>query len=471
MSGSRRKPNIKPIKLPRGQAAAASAPPPPVVAGQAVPSPTGQLGQPGQPGHAGQPGQAGQPVGSTPVGGASGQAALAAARRIPSTLSRLRLAAALLVLLVTALTVVQLVLGVESTRQAGADARQVTRIQDVKVDLLRADALATNAFLVGGLEPTQQRADYDAAITNATRTIAAAAQAQPADQAALAELSTLVVRYAANMEVARANNRQGLPVGAAYLRASSNDLRDRGMVLVDALLEANTERAERSFGEQHPVWVALPGLLAVGALIVANQWIAKRFRRRVNPGLLVAAAAVLVFTVAATVASSTQALENNRLADGSYAELVSGAEARSAANAAKSSESLRLVNRGSGKAFEDAWAANAKEVAALLPTGLESQWSAYTQAHEGIVAQDDAGDWDGAVAAATTSDAGGSSPAFQAFDEAIADVVERRANTVSRMLSEGATTPFIIAVLTALAGLGATVAVWRGISRRLEEYS
>jgi hypothetical protein len=39
------------------------------------------------------------------------------------------------------------------------------------------------------------------------------------------------------------------------------------------------------------------------------------------------------------------------------------------------------------------------------------------------------------------------------------------------MLSEGATTPFIIAVLTALAGLGATVAVWRGISRRLEEYS
>ena len=74
-------------------------------------------------------------------------------------------------------------------------------------------------------------------------------------------------------------------------------------------------------------------------------------------------------------------------------------------------------------------------------------------------------------AAATTSDAGGSSPAFQAFDDAIADVVERRANTVSRMLSEGATTPFIIAVLTALAGLGATVAVWRGISRRLEEYS
>lgn len=468
MSGSRRKPNVKPIKLPRGQAAAASAPPPPVVAGQAVPSPTGQ---PGQPGHAGQAGQAGQPVGSTPVAGASGQAALAAARLIPSTLSRLRLAAALLVLLVTALTVVQLVLGVESTRQAGADARQVTRIQAVKVDLLRADALATNAFLVGGLEPTQQRADYDAAITNATRTIAAAAQAQPADQAALAELSTLVVRYAANMEVARANNRQGLPVGAAYLRASSNDLRDRGMVLVDALLEANTERAERSFGEQHPVWVALPGLLAVGALIVANQWIAKRFRRRVNPGLLVAAAAVLVFTVAATVASSTQALENNRLADGSYAELVSGAEARSAANAAKSSESLRLVNRGSGKAFEDAWAANAKEVAALLPTGLESQWSAYTQAHEGIVAKDDAGDWDGAVAAATTSDAGGSSPAFQAFDEAIADVVERRANTVSRMLSEGAATPFIIAVLTALAGLGATVAVWRGISRRLEEYS
>lgn len=445
MSQAAPQPNITPVILPTGKPASGT----PASAAPAPPAPT----------------TAGTPTGPT------ASDALSAARRIPATLSRLRLGVALLVLAFTALTVLQLVLGVNAAHRAAADAQQVTRIQDVKVDLLRADALATNAFLVGGLEPTAQRQAYDDAITTATRAIAAAAEAQPDDQAALAELSTLVVRYAANMEVARANNRQGLPVGAAYLRASSNDLRDRGMVLVDALLSANTERADRSLGDQHPFWVAIPGLLTIGGLVLANQWIAKRFRRRINAGLLAAALAVLAVTIAATVASTLQAAENDSLTRGSYAQLISGAEARSAANAAKSSESLRLINRGSGKAFEDAWNVHAKDVSSRLPSGLESDWSAYTQAHEALVAKDDAGDWDGAVAIATTADAGGSSPAFQRFDEAIAQQVAARDDTVARTLGEGANTPLFIAVVVGLLGLVATFAGWRGVSRRLEEYS
>jgi N-acetylglutamate synthase-like GNAT family acetyltransferase len=148
---------------------------------------------------------------------------LAAARGIPSALTRWRLIAALGVLAFTALTVAQLVLGMNAASRAAADADQVIRIQDLKVDLLRADALATNAFLVGGLEPNAQRAAYDDALAGASTAITAAAEAQPADQAALAELSSLVLRYGSDMEVARANNRQGLPVGAAYLREASAD--------------------------------------------------------------------------------------------------------------------------------------------------------------------------------------------------------------------------------------------------------
>jgi hypothetical protein len=310
---------------------------------------------------------------------------LAAARGIPSALTRWRLIAALGVLAFTALTVAQLVLGMNAASRAAADADQVIRIQDLKVDLLRADALATNAFLVGGLEPNAQRAAYDDALAGASTAITAAAEAQPADQAALAELSSLVLRYGSDMEVARANNRQGLPVGAAYLREASADLRGRGMTLVESLLDANTARAKASLDDQHPLWVAIPPILALVLLGVVNQWMAPRFRRRVNTGIAIAAVGVLALGIAAVSASASQAAENARLSSGEYADLVAAAQARGAANSAKSNESLRLVARGSGKTFEDAWAKDATAVRDTMPGESDDAWSAYEASHREIV--------------------------------------------------------------------------------------
>ena len=404
------------------------------------------------------------------VPGASVPADVLAGRGIPTGLRQRRIVAALAVAVFTILTAAQLVLGANAARQAAADASQVIRIQDIKVDLLRADALATNAFLVGGLEPPEQRAAYDEAIATATGTIAAAAQAQSADQQALAELSGLVVRYASDMEVARANNRQGLPVGAAYLRQASSELRGRGMTLVDALLDANTTRADNSLANQHPLWVLVPGILTIAVLVWVNQWIARRFRRRFNIGLVLAAGAVLAATVAAVTVSGMQAAENSSLSNGSYRDLVQAAQARSQANAAKSSESLRLIARGSGKAFETAWSAQAQAVSTYLPVEVTDAWNAYTAAHAEVVAKDDAGDWDGAVALAT-SQTEGSSPAFAAYDKQVAGVVESTASTVRSTLDAGAWTPVLVAVGTVLAGITAAWLAWRGVSRRLEEYA
>lgn len=442
------------------QASAAAPPPPAPAAAPAKPTKGKSKGA----GKGGAAAQSGQPATNT------GSAELAAARGIPSALVRLRLIAALAVLVFTGLTAAQLMLGVNAAKQSAADAQQVIRVQDLKADLLRADALATNAFLVGGLEPADRRAAYDSAIADATKEIAAAAQAQPLDQAALAELSGLVVRYAADMEVARANNRQGLPVGAAYLRASSAELRDRGMGLVDALLTANSARADRSLADQHPIWVAIPGVIALAVLVWVNQWLSKRFRRRLNVGVSAAAIAVLALTIAAVTASAAQSLENAGLVRGDYAELVSAADARSAANAAKSSESLRLIARGSGKAFEDQWAANAATVAQNVASDLSLRWQDYVTAHKEVVALDDAGDWDGAVALATAQDKG-TSPAFTEFDDKLGADVAALSERVSTTLSAGAQTPIIVAILTVLAGLAATWGAWSGVSRRLEEYS
>ena len=393
----------------------------------------------------------------------------------PERLSRWRALIALALLACTVLTATQLVLSWNALRSARADAQQLIRVQEIKVDLLRADALATNAFLVGGLEPVSQRAAYDEALAAATTQIAAAATAQGADEAALAELSGIVVRYAANMEVARSNNRQGLPVGAAYLRTASQDLRGRGMVVVDAVIDANATRAETALADQHPLWIALPGLITIGLLVAGNQWIARRFHRRINPGVAAAAALVLGAGLVATGLSALQATDNATLRDGNYADLVAGADARSAANAARSNESLRLIARGSGKTFEDAWTAQAATVVtSVRETGqadLPALWTTYADAHAELVALDDGGDWEGAVALATTQDAGSATTDFEAFDSGVATVVDQNAGAVESILGERTTVFLGAAVGALLAGLAAIVLAWRGIARRLEEYS
>ena len=133
-----------------------------------------------------------------------------------------------------------------SLNRAEASARQLIRVQKIQTDLLTADATATNAFLIGGLERPAQRATYDQAIDEASALIAESARAQPADGAALSALNDEIVRYAGTVEQARANNRQGLPVGAQYMRIGSTDLRTVALPILANLVEANTTRANKA---------------------------------------------------------------------------------------------------------------------------------------------------------------------------------------------------------------------------------
>ena len=59
-------------------------------------------------------------------------------------------------------------------------------MQTIRTSLVPADANATNAFLVGGLEPPAQREAYEEGIATATATLAeASAEASASDAARL----------------------------------------------------------------------------------------------------------------------------------------------------------------------------------------------------------------------------------------------------------------------------------------------
>ena len=426
------------------------------------------------------PGRPAAPVQAPPTAPASTGRAVAviAGRSIPATLVRLRAATAALCALVAALAAVLLVLGWQANRAAAADTEQLIRAQGIETNLLAADALATNAFLVGGLEPPEHRAAYDAAVEAAARSIADAAEAQPADRQVLAELNTVVLRYASTMELARANNRQGLPVGAAYLQSASKDLRATALPLVEALVTANAARAETSMGGQHPWLILLAALLVLVVLVLVNRWVARRFRRRVNLGLAGAAAAVVLLAGGGVATAASVAGSNTTVRTTTYAAVVNGAAVRTAANDAKSDESLRLIARGSGKAFEDAWAAAAKVVDQRLPllrsastADLEQAWGAYVRDHKSIVALDDGGQWDKAVTAATETGDQSASAHFATFDTAVTRVVDDAGAAATDSLRGGTTVLLLVAGLAALLGAAAAAAAWRGLSTRLEEYA
>jgi hypothetical protein len=365
--------------------------------------------------------------------------------------------------------------------RAGANTDQLVRIQAIQTNLVQADADATNAFLVGGLEPPAQRADYLRAVASATKLIAEAAQHQPADGPALGALNQVLVTYASEIESARSNNRQGLPVGAQYLKDASANLRADARPILKNLVDANNARVSTEFDNagSAALWLVIAGLLALVVLALELVWLARRTRRYVNLPLAAGTAVVLVALVAGVLSLAAVGRTVDTVRAGVYAATLSTAKARIAAFDAKSNESLTLIARGSGTAFEKAWQVSDAAVRADLshlagnpvsagPGALP--WPKYEAVHKQIRSLDDKGDWDGAVRLATGTGTGAGNGAFAQFDTASArQLSSLSADTASRLDQARAWLP-LGGALGVLAGLLAAACAWRGFSLRLEEY-
>jgi hypothetical protein len=408
----------------------------------------------------------------------SSSASLATALKAMDTPRRLRLLSlgvvvvGVLVALVGVLTFSYLA---ASLSRAKADTAQLIRVQKIQSNLLSADAIATNAFLVGGLEPPAQRAVYDQAMSSTSSLIVEASQAQPADAEALSALNQQVVSYAATIEQARANNRQGLPVGAQYLRNASADLRSTALPILDNLVSSNAARAADEMDVRAGYIFPIIALLALAGVIIGQVWLARRFKRKINVGMLASAAVLLVITIASLIAALQLSSTLNSITSGSFAAVNMAADTRIDANNAKSNESLTLIARGSGQAFEAAWKSSADSVAGNLQSltarpELVNQWQAYTNVHGDIRALDDGGRWARAVSQATGSDPESSNTVFGTFDNNLAGYLEEVSQETSSSLAGIQPVTVVFAILTLLSGLAVALLGRWGIAARLKEY-
>jgi len=230
------------------------------------------------------------------------------------------------------------------------DAQQIYR------SLSDADATEAAAFLSGGLEPLALRARYQEDIAQAARHLeaATAVAGQSAAQPRLAILSAGLPVYAGLVETARADNRLGLPLGAAYLREASGFMRAKLLPAARDLYALET--AQLAAADQQATglpYAALAVALVAALLLSGGQWwLARRTHRVINMGLLAASIAGIVslawllgaFTVARTHLIAAR--------DHGSVPVEALARADIAMLRAHADESLTLIDRSGDDSFQ-----------------------------------------------------------------------------------------------------------------------
>jgi hypothetical protein len=295
-------------------------------------------------------------------------------------------------------------------------------------------------------------------------------------------VNDLLTVYAGDVEAARANNRQGFPVGASYLNEAS-DLMQEQILAKLAGVASNEERRtdaayDRAAGASSWLWVAV--LVGLGGLVAVQVWLAGRSRRVLNLPAVVATGALAVALIGA---ASLMAIAQNQADDvreGSYARAAALGQTRVAAFSAKSQEALTLIARGSATAEDKEWKTQYESaVSALRRAGndgnLVQPLDAYQKRHAELNKLDTDGQWDQAVAAATA--AGKAADGGQTANAAFTDFATRSgralddaANATRDGLDEARGGLFPLGMVMLLVGLLAAVGAWWGISLRLDEY-
>lgn len=358
--------------------------------------------------------------------------------------------------------------------------------QQVRNDMVAADALATNGFLVGGLEPTTSREQYADLVDDAAQGLARLDFPDEADTDRVARATAALATYTGLVEQARTANRQGLPVGIAYLDQASAELRGTLLPELDALVESGADDAAARFDEvTNAPRLLLLVLLGLGLLVAAQVWDARRTHRVINPGLTGASALVLVALLAGLglvgVDSSAHTVRT-----GPYRATLASSLAVSQAYDAQALESLTLIKHGSGSAYEAAFVTATDEAqhqlsriddAHKFPEGYDQAlgdpvelFDTWMADHQAIRSADDSGDWDGAVAMALSEAPGSSRADFAAFTTAATAQAEGLHVETTDGLTSARSTATIVSWVAAVACLAAAVLAWRGLAKRREEY-
>jgi len=375
--------------------------------------------------------------------------------------------------------------------------------EQIYTSLSDADATAANAFLAGGLEPAAARQRYDADITEAAIRIEAAsaligstaartqvpghlaAQAAAADAAVgddLAILSGQLPVYTDEVGTARANNRIGYPLGAAYLREASGLLRGTLLPAANDIYTREsgllTSASAEATGLPLMVVTIVVGLGIGYAFYRSSRWLTRHTHRVVNYGLLVAGLVGLISLVWLAAAFAVGRGDLLHAQQQGSAPVQAYARAEVAALRAHADESLTLIDNRGDDTYQADYLAQKKllgpgpgtllaAVQAAGGSGAAADAQAWYTAHAALRRQDNSGQHPAAVQSAQNGDAAAK---FGQLSTALSEGINAHQAVFAssarsgRDAFTGLTAGMIVASLVMVAGCA-----W-GLSRRLAEY-
>jgi hypothetical protein len=383
-----------------------------------------------------------------------------------------------------------------AVQSVAATERLLVSAVDLSVSLSNTHAIAAFGFLRGGPERPQSRRLYKDALQRSSASVAGLARRiDPSSGSgpAVQRITRTLTIYSGLIENARANARQGFPVGNAYLRKASKTMRSAMLPSARDLYEIEAQRLTSGYR----TGVSSRGLVAValagGALLAALAWtqlfLARVTRRILNHGLALATVLLLGLAVWIAVAFTVQhnALVEAQRTGSDPVELLTAS--RILASRAQADESIALAARGGGegeKRLQDVdrgfqavtrpipgLLMQAADVSGTSVTAIDRAYRRYLAAHADVVEQVKTGDFTTAVQLAVQRGAHGG-PTTDAAGDALDAALDREVGRAkARFEAAGARAERALnglsGAIAALTALCAGLALF-GVRVRLEEY-
>ena len=342
-----------------------------------------------------------------------------------------------------------------------------------------ANTTAATAFLSGGVEPNDVRDRYQAAIGQASAGLIMASNGvSPNDIHSLkllTDVSNQMAVYTGTIATAQANNRAGRPIGVAYLSESSALMQQSILPSAEQLHRTHADAVQASGSSAGTSRAVIAGAVVVfGLLVLAQVFLVRRSRRRLNPGLVLASllVAVLVAWLAVAGLLSARAATDARTKGGE--PLRTAVTARILAQQARADEILGLLKRGSDTQSDKNFDERTAQLAGILDRqpvdGAADALASWVQSHDQIRRALAGGDYSAAVAVARDNGPQHSTPAFTRLDTALRDEITqlraRQRDGITRAYTALNGLPFGAAAI----GILAALAVAAGVGPRLSEY-
>jgi hypothetical protein len=365
--------------------------------------------------------------------------------------------------------------------------------QSLYRSLYDADATAAAAFLSGGAEPKTLRDRYDNDIAAASAALAEVAADRTANPASIATLSANLPVYTGLVATARADNRTGYPVGAAYLREASSLMHNTLLQAAQSVYQAELVGmdTDRKQAVSFP-WLAVPlGLLLLAVLAATARYLARRTNRIVNAGVTTAVLAVVISMIWMVASWGAAATHLHKAESTGSAQVKGLITIRIAVLQARGYESLTLVARGSGSAYEDDFTQTMNRVLGTskatgfltsaqadatdpevrkLTSSVAADLRGWVAAHKQLRDRDDSGDYPDAVEMAIGAGATDTPAYFNRVDRNLAAAIDLTSKEFSDQAGAAAAAQggegVAVTVLVVIALVAATI----GLQRRIAEY-